>query len=155
MSQSQELIPVYYQGQPWHGDPDHYVTWEEMRRGLAAHDYSPINRATALLKLTTCLPKYPEHLDSQKGGWQGVSLNTHSFKFRRDYGALQRRLGPKVMQLTIAVNTRKHGKSHCPQRVSYSPTQARDTNAKDPGTLVRARVVPTGQPADDAAQSHG
>jgi hypothetical protein len=141
----QQLIPVYHQGQltgPG-SEPDNFVTRKEMLRGFAADPrvYLSINNRKALMKLSTCMPKYPDHKDSEKGGWQGVALNCHSFEFRRDYGALQRRLGPKVLQLTVAGSTRKHGRTHCPQRVSYSPHQARNVNGPPPAApVVRTRA---------------
>lgn len=123
-----DLIPVFYQGQPSRGEPDHYVTREEMKRGLQAREYLSINGRKALLKLTTCLPKYSDHRDSIKAGWQGVGANIHSFRFRRDYGALMRALGPKVLQMVRVVSSHKHQKTRQVRRVSYSLTQCADNN---------------------------
>lgn len=128
MPKHSDLIPVYYQGQPCHGEPDHYITRPEMLRGLRAHEYTPINRNTALLKLSTCLPKYPDHKESDKAGWQGVTANQHSFRFRRDYGALMRRTGVRVLNLVEVVSKAKHTKTRLPRRVSYSLTQCSDNN---------------------------
>jgi hypothetical protein len=124
---SSDLIPVFYQGQPTSADPDHYVTRAEMRRGFGTREYMLINGRKGLLKLTTCRPKY-DHKDSVKSGWEGIAENTHSFKFRRDYGALQRRMGFKVMQNVEMMSGRKHGKTRMAQRISYSLTQCADVN---------------------------
>lgn len=112
----------------FHGDPDHYIERHEMMRGLRARVYKPIKRNTALLKLNTCVSKYPDHKDSIKAGWQGVSANCHSFKFKRDYGALMRRTGTRVLQLVEVVSKQKHTKTRQTRRVSYSLTQCADVN---------------------------
>ena len=124
-------VPVYYQGQPFSGDPDHWISLAEDRAGLKAGRYLKINRGKARVKVTTCLPKYPDHKDSVKAGLQSVSANTHSFDFRRDYGALQARLGTSVMQLVRVGTKRKHSKTRLLQRVSYSLRQCAEVN----GTL--------------------
>jgi len=124
-------VPVYYQGQPFSGEPDHFITLAEDRAGLKAGRYLKINRGKARVKVTTCLPKYPDHQDSEKSGWQSVAANSHSFDFRRDYGALQQRLGTSVMQLAKVLTKRKHSKTRCIQRVSYSLRQCAEVN----GTL--------------------
>ena len=134
------LLPCFYQGQ-YSGagaEPDHYVDRLELKRGMSQNprEYMWINGRTAILKLSTCCPKFPLHQDSVKVGWRGVPENTHSFKFRRDYGALQQRLGMRVMQLSDMIATGKHTKTHCLQRVSYSLTQCQDVN----GTSFREGV---------------
>lgn len=124
-------IPVFYQGQPFSGEPDHWISRAEDRAGLEAGRYLKINRGRARVKVTTCLPKYPDHIDSEKSGWQSVAANSHSFDFRRDYGALQQRLGTSVMQLAKVLTKRKHSKTRLVQRVSYSLRQCAEVN----GTL--------------------
>jgi len=121
-------VPVYYQGQPFSGEPDHWISLSEDRAGLKAGRYLKINRGKARVKVTTCLPKYPDHQDSMKSGWQSVSDNTHSYGFRRDYGALQQRLGTSVMQLVRVGTKRKHSKTRLLQRVSYSLRQCAEVN---------------------------
>jgi hypothetical protein len=119
---------VFYQGQPFSGEPDHWITMAEDRAGLKSGRYLKINRGRARVKVTTCLPKFPGHKDSDKSGWQSAAENTHSFDFRRDYGALQQRLGISSMQLVKVLTKRKHSKTRCIQRVSYSLRQCAEVN---------------------------
>jgi hypothetical protein len=95
-------VPVFYQGQcnSFDGvEPDHYISKEEFERGKRVGRYIPIHRGRAALKLTDTRPKFPEHVDSIKSRWKSVATNNHSFRFRRDYGALQQRTGPTVKML--------------------------------------------------------
>ncbi len=130
-TKTQKPIPVYYQGQWFGGEPDHWISMAEDRAGLKAGRYLKINRGSARVKVTTCLPRFPDHVDSEKSGWQSVAANAHSFGFRRDYGALQARLGTSVMQLVRVATKRKHSKTRLIQRVSYSLRQCAEVN----GTL--------------------
>ncbi len=129
-------VPVYYQGQPFSGEPDHWISTAEDRAGLKAGRYLKINRGKARVKVTTCLPKFPDHKDSMKSGWQSVAERTHSFEFRRDYGALQARLGTSSMQLVKVLSGHKHSKTRCVQRVSYSLRQCAEVNGTLPGSTV-------------------
>jgi len=95
-------VPVFYQGQCFSfidAEPDHYISKDEFQRGKRAGDYLSIMRGKAALKLTDSKPKFPNLIESIKSRWQDVATNNHSFQFRRDYGALQERLGPTVRML--------------------------------------------------------
>ena len=95
-------MPVFYQGQAnsFAGvEPDHYISRDEFERGKKFGVYVSIHRGRAALKLTDTRPKFPDHKDSVKTHWRSVATNIHSFRFKKDYGALQRRTGPTVKML--------------------------------------------------------
>jgi hypothetical protein len=99
---TQSTIPVFYQGQCFSyvdAEPDHYITRDEFERGKRNGHYLSMNHGKAALKLGETRPKFPALIESVKARWKDVGTNNHSFSFRRDYGALQQRLGPTVRML--------------------------------------------------------
>jgi len=123
-------VPVFYQGSLSAGSRTTGSPWRKTRAGLAAGRYLKINRGRARVKITTCLPKYPDHQDSIRAG--GIGFRQHpQLCFSPRLGALQRPAGNQRDAACPVGSKRKHKQDPPDQRVSYSLRQCAEVN----GTL--------------------